>query len=139
MKKLPLDSTDKEIISSVMDWIDVLAREDYSAAWDQLWHPAEDDHWTPDLMIRSIRSYGAPDDPPEQEYKVSEFGDLRPRNDISRIEDRVRCPYAAAKRYVASVDADLPLNGETSDLTVTIEILEFDKSLVLKLHDIHVM
>ena len=137
MIQLSLNSSNEDILQAVINWIEVLAEEKYSEAWQMLWHPSEDDHWSKELMVLSIESYGVPDDPTLEKYRVTSYNGIVPRHDVTRINKGVHSPFAGSQ-YVAIVDVDVPLNGEISDLTATVQVFEVEASLVLKLHDIHV-
>ena len=130
MSRSSLEPSDGEIRDAAATWVALLAKESYQDAWDELWHPA-DEFWTAELMEKSISSYGAPDDPPEEKYQVTNSPDVRVS--ITRVLEGI------GGDCLAKVEVDLPLNGELSDLTATLEVVQMSESCCLKLLDIHVL
>lgn len=130
MKLLPLEVTDEELTAFVDNWVSLLERADYQAAYDFTGHDDEGG-WTPDLIRQVIQSYGEA----QPNQKVTLLGvptDIMQRKEVSRwTKDlRGRC---------GEIWYDLNIDGRVSDLTATFSIEQREDATVVSLNDIHVM
>lgn len=136
MLQFPINAADIDILNAVDQWVNALADENYEAAYEMTYHPSSD-HWTPELMKTAITNYGSIDPFPDgRTYQVTPIetakGDRVPYRDVIwwKLE---RFPYRG------DIHFDLPLNGEWSDLSAIFHIQQIGNSLVLELHDLHVL
>ncbi|MFN7140771.1 MAG: hypothetical protein ACK4UN_15650 [Limisphaerales bacterium] len=132
--RLPQSASDTEIRVAIRSWIDLLAADRYEEAHAQLLR-FPDDEWTPDMMRTVVRHYGFIEPRADgQTYRVTPRGEAvqkqssAPNEDIEWFED------ASGVAHV-----DLPLNGEWSDVTVIIDIVNHGDGRALRLNDIHVL
>lgn len=137
--ELGLGATDEEILIAVEEWIDDLARGDYSVAFNRTKHDPYY-KWTPQLIESVVNGYGRPEPHRRGPFTVTPraeaVGELSNR-EVSREVSRSALE-ASRGAAVAEVWHDLPFNGEWSDLTVTFRLERNGSSLNLVLQEIHV-
>jgi hypothetical protein len=154
MKTLPIDASDDEIRSLVVEWSELMAARRFEEAYDLLAFDRSEWDWTPQLLADTIRGYGVPDiDGTTKQFMLEDWGvdefemtTLEGREDrdamIDSIEvDRENLGPLDPERYVGDVHYhDLPLCHARSDLTARFQLLRVgDDKLALELLDIHVM
>ncbi|MBC7881931.1 MAG: hypothetical protein H7Y37_11430 [Anaerolineae bacterium] len=139
MIRLPESANDLEILAIVYAWAEALSQEDYALVYEMTYHPA-DDHIDKNLIRQLIENYGSIEPMGDgSKFKVtaldSAVGDLKPRHEVTRY-DQSDEPNSL---IIGDIWFDLPLNGAWSDLTALFDIVLLEGTLVLQLHDIHVM
>lgn len=130
--RLDINSTDSEIFKFVENWIEALASESFSGAYDMVSHDPYY-QWTPELIQRTIEGYGLPEPHPRGPFSVTSPGSAAgdPTREISRIDG---VPPGA----FATILHDLPLNGEWSDLSVSFRLENDGSGARAVLEEIHV-
>ncbi len=131
----PQTASDAKLLDGVKMWVDMLAEERFSEAYQLTAHDSYH-AWTPDLIRSVVAGYGSPHKPGEHEYRISKVSDTRGGSSPRWVVDRWK--DAEPRHRVGFVSFDLPVDGEWSDLTATFEIVERHDQLVLVLQDIHV-
>jgi hypothetical protein len=130
------DASDDELISAVRSWVDLLAIGDFAAAARFLHPPtaaSDVEGWTADSLETYIANHGSwepLDDGRRMRVTPIESagGSLTPRFEVNRNDDRP-----------PSIEFDLPLDGEWSDLTALFELVEVDGKWAFTLYDLHVL
>ena len=133
MNVFPKGSQETDFIRGALQWLDFLKQgrvDNYQAAWDYLYHPP-DERWNLKLMKDSIETYGAPYDKEE---------DLQ-RFYVTDVDDEVPLSYLEhdSGPELATIEIDLPLNGEISQLTAQLIVVPVRNGFGLLLYDIHVL
>ena len=152
---LPLEATDKDIKDLIIEWNELLAKENYTEALFMFPTSNEENDWTPELLKECINGYGVINGDIEtlefmlEEYKVDEFkiSSLLIRDDCKKIinesieVDRENLYGLNSEDYLGMVHFnDVPLCGYLSDLTARFHIKKINKhQLTLEFLDVHVM
>jgi hypothetical protein len=143
MRVLPLDVSDDEILGVCREWVDLVAAGRLADAIQLLYVPASYDpsqHWTSETLETYIGNYGSWD--PLADGRVMRMTPLEtariPANSSGRL------PYADVVRlssdpHAGSVELDVPLDGEWSDLTAQFEFAPVDGGIGISLYDLHVL
>lgn len=139
MLVLSKDSTDDEIIDAVRAFVELLAEEKYSEAYEKFL-PAPDQQLTLEVIKSLIEGYGFAepveenDEPPLRVTSLREMTEPEPTG-------RQQIDWFSAKddRILGAVHYDLPINGEWSDLTAIFDIIKAQDGIALSLYDIHVL
>lgn len=103
------------IFQAVEEWIEALAEQRYSDAFQMFYVPAES-HWSQELLQAVAENYGAAERRPDGRLfsvtspREAQIADLSPRWEIDWYDEE-------QDGEIAEVIADLPLNGTWSDLT----------------------
>ena len=139
MKTVQASATDEQILQIAREWAQALASDDYQAAYDMTAHDPYF-RWTPDLMRTVIQNYGTIEPMADgSTCRVTLLdtaeGGPNPRHVVERCS---ATPDTHGAQKIGSVQFDLPLDGQWSDLTATFEILSDDEALHLVLNEIHV-
>ena len=142
MLVLPENSTDTEILDAVRAFVELLAEENYVAAYEHFL-PEPDRELTPKVIKALIEGYGyaepveGNDEPPLQVTSLSQMTEPEPK-DRQQVE---WFGFHAARdpRILGMAHYDLPLNGEWSDLTAIFDITKVEGGIALSLDDIHVL
>lgn len=130
VRLLPVDSTDADLLAFVDEWVVLLEREDYAAAFAHTDHEPGSS-WTPELIREVIKRYGEPG----IDNRVTLDGrptDISQRKSVTR--GRLR-----DDGYFGYIWYDLNLNGLASDLTATFDLIRTGRGISVRLADIHVM
>lgn len=130
MSHLPRNASDRDLISLIDGWAELMEREDYNAAFQYVEHVPEM-RWTPALLRQVIKSYGDARD----DQRVTLAGkptDISQRKEILRWEPN-------DLNEIGEVWYDVNIDGFASDLTATFRICDTPAGLLLRLNDIHVM
>jgi hypothetical protein len=130
MKDLPEDISDEGLITFIDQWITLLEREDYDAAYNYINQDSETD-WPPELIREVIKSYGDAD--PKQ--KVTLEGTP---SDITQRKE-VDWWTTEGEERLGEIWYDLNIDGKVSDLTATFNLRSADAKVTVHLNDIHVM
>jgi hypothetical protein len=155
-RTLPVNATDEEIKSLVVEWSELLAEKRYQEALAMFPFCNEEMEWTPNLLEKVINGYGVPaDSDPEttrmllDDWQVScfEITTLVGRPDKEEIirdsieVDREHLFGLTPGKYLGMVHYnDVPLCGFRSDLTARFHIKKVGADrLTLEFLDIHVM
>lgn len=142
MLVLSEDSTDAEILDAVRAFVELLAEEKYSDAYEQFL-PASDRELTPEVIKALIEGYGYAepvednDEPPLRVTSLSQMKESEPK-DRQQIE-WFGFHTARDPRILGAAYYDLPINGEWSDLTAIFDIIKVEGGIALSLDDIHVL
>ncbi|WP_433462420.1 hypothetical protein [Spirillospora sp. CA-128828] len=138
MRTLDPGASDEEILDAVLEWVRLLAADDYAAA-DAFLKPHPDPHYrlTPQQLRTYIANYGAWESDINgiaagRTMRVTSpdtaTGDYPTRIEIWREDDML--PH---------IEFALPLNGVWSDLTAILDIEEGTGRWVLALEQVHVL
>lgn len=143
MKVLPPDASDAEILAACRDWVQRVADGDLAGAIEMLHVPQryeDPQRWTARSLEIYVGNYGSWDAMPDgRTWRITSPAtaanpagrtDFRPTADVARHDGDPRS---------GSVDVDLPLNGEWSDLTALFEFEPVEDGIGLSLYDIHVL
>ncbi len=126
----PLEKTisDDELLAYIDHWVVQLEQENYGAALEMV---ECDPSWTPDLLREVIKSYGEAS-PTQRATLEAKATDIQQRKEIDRWDE-------APNGSLGEVWYDLGIDGFTSDLTATFDILGQDDGLILHLNGVQVM
>jgi hypothetical protein len=134
MRTLPVTASDDDLLSAVREWVGLLAAERYEEAFDYLYH-TDDEHWTPQLMETVIHNYGSIDRRRDgRTFRVTTLDTATGEAPLTHTVERYDSDPVRGEVWF-----DLPLNGEWSDLTATVDFHQHGDVLMLQLNDIHVM
>jgi hypothetical protein len=133
-----------EAVRAVIEtWVELLVEKKYEQALAMLTTSrplldplATETGWTPELLAKVIQNYGSVESRDDgQVFTVTSATAVcaGPRFDVTWFDKPVGCGWRAS---VGHAHYDLPLNGEWSDGTATIET---EEGLALALDDVHVM
>jgi hypothetical protein len=130
MQALPASASDNDMLRFIDGWAALLEREDYAAAFAYTDHdPAME--WTPDLIREVIKAYG--ERRPDQKVTVAGMPtDVTQRKEVDRATKN-------GNGRVGAIWYDLNIDGVTSDLTATFDVIFEQGKLRILLNDIHVM
>ena len=130
MSPLPIDSSDRDLIVFIDQWVVLLEQESYGEAFQFTDHDPGT-RWTPDLIRAVIKNYGNAS-PAQRVTLEGKPTDIKQRKEVTRW---------AQKRLkgLGEIWYDLNIDGFASDLTATFWIVPIEKGIVLRLDDIHVM
>ncbi len=139
-------ATSIEIEKAVLYWIELLAEEKYTEAYDLTLHDPYY-QWSPTDIENVINGYGLPYEAPDKKFKVTPpllaafDSNSNPYKDIVFYEDSTIKPHRLHNEMMVMGDIcyNLPLNGEWSDLSALFKILKKDDFVMLELNDIHVL
>lgn len=138
MIRLPRKASDEQILAAITAWVELLAQERYEDAFQMLRH-IPDEHWSPELMKTVITNYGSTEPCADGAiFKITSPKDNPKGQVFHEVEWWGDDPNRPAE-YVGMALFTLPLNGEWSDLTASLDIVEEGGKLVLELGDIHVL
>ena len=136
-RQLPENASDEAILNVIRDWVELLAVNDFEAAYAML-HHEPDEPLTPDFLRMWISNYGWHDPVKDgSTYRVTSCKSAVGRETHYQDVNRYSPPNASG--CTGDVIFDLPLNGEWSDLTALFWIYNREGSLVLQLDDVHVL
>jgi hypothetical protein len=130
MKPLPLHISDNQLLDFIDEWVSLLEREDYEAAYHHTDHN-QAMHWTPELIREVIKAY----DEGLSDQKVTLKGiatDITQHKEVNRSAN-------SGKAYLGEIWYDLNINGKVSDLTATFDLRQTQEGIIVRLNDIHVM
>ena len=134
-RQLPENASDEEILNVIRDWVELLAVDDFEAAYAML-HHEPNDQFTPEFLRMWISNYGWHDPMKDgSTYRVTSCKLAVGRE--THYQSVNRYDPADANGFAGDAMFDLPLNGEWSDLTALFWILSREGSLVLQLDDVH--
>lgn len=161
IRTLPLSAENAEIIKLLIEWTELLAKENYEEALEMFQQYNHELDWTPELLESAVYGYGCPGYTREEaerefgssDYRITSLLENPERDEILMHIDidyetvaaegaRMRCltgtDYENTIGYVHY--DDVPLNGERSDLTAIFHIKKLDeKNMTLSFYDLHVM
>jgi hypothetical protein len=130
MAPLPETTTDADFIAFVDQWVVLMERQDYAAAYALTGHDSYQG-WTPVLMRQVVKSCADA----REDQRVTLAGvptDITQRKEVTRWPEN---KYGV----VGEVWYDLNIDGVVSDLTATFDIVRTAGGLVVRLGEIHVM
>ncbi len=130
MKPLALTVSDDELINFVDQWVGLLEREEYQAAFDFTDHVSEMG-WSASLIKTAIKSYGDCDSNQLVTLEGKSTG-FAQRKDVNRWPTNTHNCFG-------EIWYDLNINGKVSDLTATFCLVWADEGVSVQLNDIHVM
>lgn len=150
MKTLPITASKEEIKELVIEWSELLAREQYQEALDMFLLDENNElEWTPELLESAVYTYGCPGLTREEaekefgsaDYKVTSIFENPDKDKIIESID-ISSNYGwMGKNDIAVIHYDnVPLNGMLSDLTARFFLRKIDdNTLTLAFMDLHVM
>ena len=133
-----------DLENAIRSWLDLLAQEKYSEAYEFTLHDPYY-QWTPKLLEQVINGYGLPyENDDSSKHKVTKWSTANSDHSINynkeiTIFDAPRVTSTSSFMQVGEVYYDLPLDGIWSDLTATFKILQSEDFTTLELNEIHVM
>lgn len=133
-----------DIKNAIHSWLDLLADEKYRDAYAFTLHDPYYE-WTPELLEQVINGYGLPyENDGSPKYKVTKWStaineDNCRYNEEITFFDKPRDYSSQNLLEIGEVYYNLPLDGEWSDLTATVIILQSADFTTLELNEIHVM
>jgi len=155
IRTLPLDASDEDIRSLVVEWSELLAQKRFHEALEMFLHADRELAWTPTLLEKTIAGYGVPElDPKTVTMMLENWGvdrfeitTLLGRPDKDEIihkkidVDRENLYGLDPDAYLGMVHYDdVPLSGHRSDLTARFHIKRIGNDrMTLEFLDIHVM
>lgn len=129
MRPLPHNISDDELIRFIDEWVALLEREDYEAAYEHTDRILSME-WTPDLIREVIKAYGDAD--PNQKVTLQgEPTDITQRKEVDWWESK--------GDNFGEIWYDLNIDGKVSDLTATFQLQRSGEGVTIYLNDIHVM
>jgi hypothetical protein len=137
MVKVPLSASDKELLQIVRTWLDVLAAEDYERIFADLGYAMSWGRGSEGIR-EDIERYRSSDLYPDiAKFRVTDWRTARGGNPDPRILIR-RYKPSEQLPLVASIEMDLPLNGQWSDLQADFVVMASDDGSngILVLEDI---
>jgi hypothetical protein len=143
MTVLPVDATDAEILAVCREWMERVAAGDVEGAIEMLHVPErydESQRWTVGSLVRYVGNYGSWDARPDgRTWRITS-----PATALTPADRRDFRPTAEVVRHPTdprsgSVDVDLPLDGEWSDLTALLKFEPVEGGIGLSLYDVHVL
>ncbi len=138
MARIPLLSTDAELLAIVRSWLDVLAAGDYQRVFDSLGYAMAYGAGAEGIR-RDIQKYRSPllypgiSDFRVTDWRTASGGNPKPITLVRRYK------YMESLPIVATIEVDLPLNGCWSDLQADFVVMKpapNDAEGVLSLEDI---
>lgn len=161
MKTLPINASKEDIINLLIEWTELLSKENYIDAFNLFPSYDGDFNWTPELLESAVFTYGCPGLTREEaeirfgsaDYKITSFLENPHQDEIMKsIEFHyfTVTPEIAQKQCLLNTDYEniigdihyfnVPLNGELSDLTARFYIKKVgEHSMTLSFKDLHVM
>jgi hypothetical protein len=143
MKVLQLDADDDEILAVCREWVDLVAAGRFRDAIDMLYIPASYDpsqHWTPESLQTYIGNYGSWDPLADGSVvRVTPIETARIPADAPGRQPHANVVRPSSDPRAGSVDLDVPLDGEWSDLTAQFEFAPVDGGIGISLYDLHVL
>ena len=128
------EASSTEVREAIYRWIDLLVADRYEDAFEMMFRLPTDE-WTPDLMRTVVRNYGFIEPLRDgRTFRVTPRAEAVQRGECGPSSD---IDWFADGRGIAHFD--LPLNGEWSDVTAIIDIVNQGEDRVLRLNDIHVL
>jgi len=115
MVKVPLSASDKELLQTVRAWLEVLADEDYDRVFAELGYAMSWGRGSSGIR-EDIEKYRSPELYPGvvkfcvTDWRTAQGGNPDPLLSIRRYKPIEQLPL------VATIEMDLPLNGQWSDL-----------------------
>ena len=112
---VPLSSGDDQLLQIVRTWLDVLAAENYDKVFESLGYSMA---WGggAQAIRRDIENYRSPEFYPGiSEFRVTDWRCAIGGNPEPKVLIR-RYKYMESLSIVATIELDLPLNGQWSDL-----------------------
>ncbi len=134
---VPPQASNEHVLSIIRGWVDILADEDYKAAFDAIAAHGVHETWTPKFIKSSIKNYRSPRYyPGVQEFRVTNWRTAHGGN-----ADAVQAVVWYEPDFILAgyVDFDLPLNGQWSDLKAEFVLWNSDnqnEGYLLDLEDI---
>jgi hypothetical protein len=139
IKVVPRNASDESVLTIVKGWVDVLAKQDYQAVFENLGHSICFAEPSAESVRKAIEHYRSPEFyPGVSVFAVSDWRTARGGNAEPKREVVWYKPNTVRMR--AAVAFDLPLNGRWSDLTADFVLFEGDKrndGYILRLEEIH--
>jgi len=132
---LKSSANNAEILEFIDQWILLLEKEDYYAAFKMTKHDSAMG-WTPELIKEVIKAYG--DSEPTQKVTLLNNGlAIDGRGEIEKAVQRKNVIWFDKTK--GDIWYDLNIDGYVSDLTATFEIEKKADEILIILDDIHVM
>jgi hypothetical protein len=136
MRTVEAGASDSDLIALLSEWSDLMAAGDFAAAADFLHQPSEEsgaETWTADSLKTYIQNYGSWDERTGQ--------DRMRVTSTAEAAQRAPAPHEvfSYKDRPPDIEFALPLNGEWSDLTAMIDVVEVDGRWAFVLYDLHVL
>lgn len=108
---VPRDASGEQVLSIVCSWINILADEDYQAAFDVITAHGPNETWTPEFIQSSIKHYRSPEFyPGVEDFHVTDWRTAQGGNADAKQE----VGWYKSDTFILAgyVDFDLPLNGQ---------------------------
>ncbi len=120
---VPRDATNDEVLDIIRTWVDILATGDYEAAFTAIISDAESETWTPYFLKIAVEGYRSPEFYPDTErFQVTDWRTAQGGN--SEAIQEVTWYEPNTSGVAGSVEFDLPVNGQWSDLQAEFDVWE---------------
>ena len=132
---LKVSATDAEILDFIDEWVLLLEKEDYNAAFS-FTKQNKNNGWTSEFIRQIIKSYGDC----ESSQKITLLNNglfIDGVGNIEKANQRKEITWYDEKR--GDIWYDLNIDGFVSDLTALFDLEKTDEGIDVFLDDIHVM
>lgn len=122
---IPHDASSEQVLEIIRAWIDLLAAEDYQAAFDAIGPDGLRGDWTPEFLRDDIKKYRSAEFyPGEVDFRMTDWRTARGGN--PEAEPEVLWYADNDSGLVGAIAFELPLNGRWSSLTADFVIRKND-------------
>ena len=161
MRILPITATKADLINLLIEWTELLAKENYTEALDMFLSDNFEFEWTPKLLEQAVYGYGCTGYTREEaletfgrcDYVVTSILENENKDEIIKnidisfftiTDEEGKALGVGVKDYTSVVGDihyfDIPINGEMSDLTAKFWIKKVDEhNITLAFQDMHMM
>lgn len=161
IRTLPIGAKKSEILKLLIEWTELLAKQEYAEALGMFQHYDYDFEWTPELLESAVYGYGcfgytraeAEKEFGSSDYQVTSLWNNPNRESILKsidIDYDTVTEEQAKKGDLSTMDfenimgcvhySDVPLNEEASDLTAIFWIKKLSENqFTLMFYDLHMM
>ena len=143
MKVLPVDASDDQILDVCREWVELVAAGRFADAIDLLRVPSTYDtsqRWTTESLQTYIGNYGSWEPPAAgRVVRITPLRTARIPVDRPNVRPHADVVRLTSNRATGSVELDVPLDGEWSDLTAQFEFAPVDGGIGISLYDLHVL
>lgn len=143
MKVLPADAGDDEILEVCREWVDLVAAGRIADAIDLLYVPAAyqaSQRWTRESLPTYIGNYGSWEPLADgRVVRMTPMATARVPDGRPNFQPHADVVRLTQNRSAGSVELDVPLDEEWSDMTAQFEFAPVDGGIGVSLYDLHVL
>jgi hypothetical protein len=143
VRLLPKNASDEDLLRLCREWIELVAAGRLQEALELLWVPPSYDpsqRWTADSLRRYVENYGSWEPTSDgSTWRISSIAAAKAPAGRDRFVPRADVVRFSSNPQAGSVELDLPLNGEWSDLTAQFEFAPVGAGVAVSLYDLHVL